>query len=66
VKSVLATDPVKLAAVPGPHGFSLLHCAKQGGEAAKPVYDYLIGAGVPAVFMLPLPFRWPDGKPASQ
>ena len=34
------------AAVPGPHGFTLLHCAKQGGAGAQPVYDWLRAKGV--------------------
>lgn len=31
--------------IPGPHGFTLLHCAKQGGEPANEVYKWLIGRG---------------------
>lgn len=68
VKASLATDPrglVSAAAVPGPHGFTLIHCAKQGGPTAKPVYDWLIASGVPATTMIPLPYIWPTGtKPA--
>jgi hypothetical protein len=66
VKAILAPDVVRLASVPGPHGFTLLHCAKQGGEAAKPVFDFLVGAGVPQVFMSPLPYKWPEGKAPAQ
>jgi len=61
VKALLAPDPVRLAAVPGPHGFTLLHCAKQGGEKAKFVYDWLLAAGIPNVTMRPLPYIWPAG-----
>ena len=39
--------------IPGPHGFTLLHCAKQGGEPAKEVFDWLIGRGAVAL-QLPL------------
>lgn len=30
----------------GPHGFSLLHHAKIGGENAKEIYDHLINKGL--------------------
>ena len=60
IKAALALDP-KAPEVPGPHGFTLLHCAKQGGERAKPVYDWLVAQGVPEVFMRPLPYQWPAG-----
>jgi hypothetical protein len=61
VRAALGPDIVTAAAVPGPHGFTLLHCAKQGGEKAQPVYDWLIARGVPAVFHRPLPYIWPAG-----
>ena len=61
VQAALGPDVVAAAAVPGPHGFTLLHCAKQGGAPAKPVYDWLVSKGVLEVFMLPLPYRWPAG-----
>ena len=61
VQAALGPDIVTAAAVPGPHGFTLLHCAKQGGAEAKPVYDWLVAKGVPEVFMLPLPYKWPAG-----
>ena len=65
VKAVLAQDP-KAHEVPGPHGFTLLHCAKQGGATARPVYDFLIAQGVPEVFQRPLPYIWPAGtKPTA-
>ena len=59
VRAALGTDVITAAAVPGPHGFTLLHCARVGGESAKPVYDWLIAQGVPTVFQRPLPFVWP-------
>ncbi|MCF7689440.1 MAG: ankyrin repeat domain-containing protein [Cephaloticoccus sp.] len=61
VQHALAADPVTLATVPGPHGFTLLHCANKGGELARPVYDWLIAQGVPEVLHRPLPYIWPDG-----
>jgi hypothetical protein len=65
VKAALGPNVVMGAAVPGPHGFTLLHCAKQGGAKAKAVYDFLVAQGVPEVFQQPLPFVWPAGtKPA--
>ncbi|MEY2882021.1 MAG: hypothetical protein RLZZ15_4401 [Verrucomicrobiota bacterium] len=61
VQAALGRDVVAAAVVPGPHGFTLLHCAKQGGAEAKPVYDWLLAQGVPEKFTLPLPYRWPAG-----
>ncbi|GAB1488763.1 hypothetical protein MASR2M8_12100 [Opitutaceae bacterium] len=60
VKAFLAVDP-KAHEIAGPHGWTLLHCAKQGGERAKPVYDYLLAQGVPEVFQRPLRYVWPEG-----
>ena len=60
IKAALALNP-RMHEVPGPHGFTLLHCVKQGGAPAKPVYDFLLGQGVPEVFQRPLPFIWPAG-----
>jgi hypothetical protein len=63
IKAALAQNP-KAHEVPGPHGFTLLHCVKQGGEAARPLYDWLLAQGVPEVFQRPLPYVWPaDTKP---
>jgi hypothetical protein len=59
IKATLAQNP-KAHEVPGPHGFTLLHCVKQGGDAARPVYDWLLSQGVPEVFQRPLPYIWPD------
>jgi hypothetical protein len=65
IKATLAQNP-KAHEVPGPHGFTLLHCAKQGGDAARPVYDWLLSQGVPEVFQRPLPYVWPDNpKPVT-
>ena len=61
VQAALGSDIVTAAAVPGPHGFTLLHCAKQGGAEGKPVYDWLLAHGVPAVFQIPLAYKWPAG-----
>lgn len=60
IKAALAQNP-RIHEVPGPHGFTLLHCVKQGGAPAKPVFDYLIAQGVPEVFQRPLPYVWPAG-----
>lgn len=60
VKAFLATDP-KAHLVPGPHGFTLLHCVKKGGDPAKPVLDWLLAQGVPDITQRPLPFIWPEG-----
>ena len=65
IKAILALNP-HAHEIPGPHGFTLLHCAKQGGDAAKPVYDWLIAQGVPEVFQRPLPFIWPEGTAPGQ
>jgi hypothetical protein len=64
VQAFLAINP-KAHEIPGPHGFTLLHCVKQGGDPAKPVLDWLLAQGVPDVTFRPLPFIWPEGtKPA--
>ena len=60
VKAVLALNP-KAHEIPGPHGFTLLHCTKQGGEKSKAVVDWLLASGVPDVTFRPLPFVWPEG-----
>jgi hypothetical protein len=43
VRAVLAANPGQRE-VPGPHGIPLLVHAKQGGEAAQAVVDFLQGA----------------------
>ena len=60
VKAVLALNP-RAHEIPGPHGFTLLHCARQGGDPAKPVQDWLLAQGVPNVTFRPLDFVWPAG-----
>ena len=65
IKAILALNP-RAHEIPGPHGFTLLHCAKQGGEIAKPVYDWLVVQGVPEVFQRPLPYIWPAGSAPAQ
>ncbi len=66
VKAFHAVNP-QAHLVPGPHGFTLLHCVKKGGDTAKPVLDWLLAQGVPEVTQRPLPFIWPAGTaPAPQ
>jgi hypothetical protein len=60
VKATLALNP-RAHEIPGPHGFTLLHCARQGGAAAQPVHEWLLAQGVPDVTFRPLPFVWPAG-----
>ncbi len=62
VQAALALYP-KAHEIPGPHGFTLLHCARQGGAKAKPVLDWLLAQGVPDVPHRPLAFVWPAGHP---
>jgi hypothetical protein len=40
----------------GPHGFTLLHCAQRGGEAAVPVVAFLQANGAGEVTRHPLPY----------
>ena len=44
VKNVLTFNPGLLNSK-GPHGFTMLHHANKGGEAAKPVVDFLQSLG---------------------
>lgn len=44
VKNVLTFNPGRLNSK-GPHGFTMLHHANKGGDAAKPVADYLTSLG---------------------
>ena len=60
VKAFMAVDP-NAHAIPGPHGFTLLHCVVQGGEPAKPVRDWLLAQGVPDETFRPLNYTWPEG-----
>lgn len=64
VRAILALQP-GAHEIPGPHGFTLLHCARQGGDRAKPVHDWLLAQGVPDVTFRPLPFVWPAGTAPS-
>ncbi|MBI3886383.1 MAG: ankyrin repeat domain-containing protein [Opitutae bacterium] len=59
VQAAMAIYP-KAPEIPGPHGFTLLHCAKQS-DKGKPVLDWLLAQGVPEVFQRPLPYVWPAG-----
>jgi hypothetical protein len=61
VQAAMAANP-QIHLVPGPHGFTLLHCVKQGGEKSKALYDWLVAQGVPEVFQRPLPYVWPAGN----
>lgn len=60
VQAALALYP-NAHTIPGPHGFTLLHCARQGGEKARPVAEWLLASGVPDVTFRPLPFVWSAG-----
>jgi len=44
VKAFVEASP-GVQSTPGPHGITLLAHARAGGEAAKPVYDYLVALG---------------------
>lgn len=50
VKSTLERYP-KLLNATGPHGFTLLHHAKKGGEPAQELFDYLSGQGLTETFI---------------
>jgi hypothetical protein len=60
VKTVMTLNP-RAHEIPGPHGFTVLHCARRGGNEAKPVHDWLLAQGVPDVTFRPLPYVWPEG-----
>jgi len=64
VQAFLAVDP-QAHLISGPHGFTLLHCAKKGGEPAQSVVDWLLSHGVPDVTFRTLPYVWPDGARPS-
>jgi len=63
VKAFLAIDP-KAHEIPGPHGFTVLHCAKEGEATA--VVEWLLANGVPDVTHRPLNFVWPPGTEPKQ
>ncbi len=50
VQATLERFPALLNAF-GPHGFTLLHHAKKGGEAALPLHDYLVRQGLTETFV---------------
>jgi hypothetical protein len=60
VKASHAVDP-RAYEIHGPHGFTLLHCAKSGGAQAQPVVDWLLANGAPDVTFRQLPYAWPEG-----
>lgn len=60
VKAAHAVDP-RAHEIHGPHGFTLLHCAKAGGTEAQHVVDWLLANGAPDVTFRNLPYTWPDG-----
>lgn len=64
VQAFHAVNP-KAHEIPGPHGFTLLHCVRQGGDDAKPVLDWLLAQGVPDVKQRPLAYVWPAGTHPS-
>lgn len=61
VQGFFAIDP-QAHLIPGPHGFTLYHCVKQGGVRAQPVLDWLLAQGVPTVAQRPLPYVWPAAE----
>jgi hypothetical protein len=60
VQAFFVIDP-DIHALPGPHGFTVLHCARQSGAVGKPVVDWLLARGVPDVKQLRLRYIWPPG-----
>lgn len=60
VQAFHAIDP-KAHAIVGPHGFTVLHCAKRGGDAAKPVVDWLLAHGASPETNVGLKVFWPAG-----
>lgn len=60
IKAAFALDP-NAQEIHGPHGFTLVHCARESGARGKPVLDWLLARGVPDVSRRNLPFIWPAG-----
>lgn len=60
IKAVFAIDP-HAQEIHGPHGFTLVHCARESGARGRPVLDWLLARGVPDVSRRNLPFVWPAG-----
>ncbi len=50
VKKTLQINPELVFSL-GPHGFTLLHHAKQGGENAAELYDFFISKGLTETFI---------------
>lgn len=50
IKGLLERYPTLLQSI-GPHGFTLLHHAKRGGEAAQNLLDYLTEKGLKETFI---------------
>jgi len=65
VKAFHAVDS-KAHSIPGPHGFTLYHCAKKGGAEAQAVLDWLVAQGAAPVSNKPLPFIWPEGSESKK
>lgn len=61
VKAAFTLDP-RAHEIPGPHGFTLFHCAKAGGDGSLHVVEWLLSNGVPEVTSRPLPYVWPRGS----
>lgn len=64
VQAFHVIDP-KAHEIPGPHGFTLLHCAKRGGPAAQPIVDWLLAHGAGRDSQRPLQFIWPSTATSS-
>jgi hypothetical protein len=60
IKAAFALDP-NLNEIHGPHGFTLVHCARESGARGQPVLDWLLARGLPDVSRRNLPFVWPPG-----
>jgi|GEM_PF-912290 len=55
LKATFDLDPT-IDRVHGPHGFTLYHCARRGGESAQAVVDFLVAQGVTTESKRALPF----------
>lgn len=60
VQAFHAVDP-RAHAIAGPHGFTVVHCARRGGERAQPVVDWLLANGASAENHVGLRYVWPPG-----
>lgn len=61
VQAFHRVDP-KAHAIVGPHGFTVLHCAKRGGDPAEPVVDWLLANGASSDTNVGLKVIWPAGQ----